>query len=97
MTKTTTTTTTVIGNTVEAKTDTKQPATINERKNKAKKQATDTTVKAYMPVVTQALGRTLHQLEKMSVLVTIPGNITNAKQLIVEFEEGTWNHVNKYG
>jgi hypothetical protein len=39
--------------------------------------------------ITQGLGRNAQSQEKLSVLVTLPGNITDKSQLIIEFDEAS--------
>jgi hypothetical protein len=66
----------------------KRPANNQHVQEKTKKQAI-ASKNDVQPVVTQALGRDSHSRERMVVLVTMPGNIQNLSQLIVEFAEGS--------
>jgi hypothetical protein len=59
---------------VGAKVDAKQPAINQQRKEKAKKQANNV-CKGFQPIITKGLGCNTQLKEKMSVLVTLPGNI----------------------
>jgi hypothetical protein len=77
-----------VGTEIVAKVDAKRPAINQQQKEKTKQQA-NAVSKGFQPVVTQGLGRNAQSQEKLSVLVTLPANITDKSQLIIEFDEAS--------
>ena len=77
-----------VGSQVVPNNDAKRPAINQQRKEKAKKQA-NAVCKDIQPIVTQGLGRNVQAQEKLTVLVTLPGNITDKSQLHIEFDEAS--------